>query len=134
MEVMQDSIAMHVYTIYLLLAIMVFNLITILNTDNFVKAAKKIKLATPFFHFINALIIYTGAIVAAFSHDLSPTVILMIIAAIFIMVLEIKRYKKMRVIKSDDIVLQEEFKIYSKKIYFIEIFVLIFVYIISKLF
>ncbi len=40
----------------------------------------------------------------------------------------------MRVIKSTDIELQNEFKIYAKKIYTIEVAVLIAVYIISKVF
>jgi hypothetical protein len=58
----------------------------------------------------------------------------MIPASIFLLVIEIKRYKKMRVIKSGDIQLQEEFYKYAKKIYIIEIMVLVFVYMISKVF
>ena len=45
-----------------------------------------------------------------------------------------KRYKKMMVIKHDQIDLQNEFYIYAKKIYTIEISVIIAVYIISKVF
>ena len=40
----------------------------------------------------------------------------------------------MRVIKTDQIQLQEEFVVFARKIYTIEIAVLIFVYIISKIF
>jgi hypothetical protein len=58
----------------------------------------------------------------------------MIPASIFLLVIEIKRYKKMRVIKHDQIELQNEFYAYAKKIYTIEISVIIVVYIISKVF
>jgi hypothetical protein len=89
---------------------------------------------TPLFHLCNAIIIYTGAIIAAYKHHFSFTVLLMIIASIFIMVLEIKRYKKQRVIKSDDLQRQEEFYVFAKKIYTLEIAALAITYLISKLF
>ena len=134
MDIMSESVTAHIYTIYILLGIMVFNFFVVSSVKDFVKLSKFLKIMTPLYHMINAMIIYTGAIVAAFTHDISPTVILMIAGAIFIMVIEIKRYKKMRVIKSTDITLQEEFYSYAKKIYMIEITVIIFVYIISKIF
>jgi len=74
------------------------------------------------------------AIVAFYAQVMSFTIFLMIPTAIFLLVIEIKRYKKMRVIKSKDVELQEEFYKYAKKIYTIEIMVLISVYIICKVF
>ncbi len=101
---------------------------------NFLKLAKRLRFMTPLYHSTNAVIIYTGMIVSAYAKELSLTIILMIIASIFLLVIEIKRYKKMRVIKTDQIQLQEEFVVFARKIYTIEIAVLIFVYIISKIF
>ena len=134
MDIMNDSVVTHVYTIYILLGIMVFNLFAVSVIKDFVKLSKLLRLMTPLYHMINAMIIYTGAIVAAYTKDMSPTVILMIIAGIFILVIEIKRYKKMRIIKTTDIKLQEAFFSYAKKIYLIEIAVIVFVYIISKIY
>jgi len=113
---------------------MIFNFFAVSIIKDFVKLSKLLRVMTPLYHMINAMIIYTGAIVAAFTHDISPTVILMIAAAIFIMVIEIKRYKKMRVIKSNDTTLQQEFFSYAKKIYMIEIATLVLVYTVSKIF
>ena len=134
MDIMSESVTAHIYTIYILLGIMVFNFFAVSTIKNFVKLAKLLRLMTPLYHMINAMIIYTGAIVAAYTKDMSPTVILMIAAAIFILVIEIKRYKKMRVIKTTDLKLQEEFFSYAKKIYLIEIAVIITTYIVSKIF
>ena len=71
---------------------------------------------------------------AFYAQTFSFTIALMIPASIFLLVIEIKRYKKMRVIKHDQIELQNEFYIYAKKIYTIEISVIIAVYILSKVF
>lgn len=133
MEFFSTSITTHIYSIYILVFIILFNFFNVLMVDDFVKLVKRLKIMTPIYHMINAIVAYTGAIVAAFSHDLSVTVILMIATSIFVMVLEIKRYKKQRVIKSDEIQKQIEFKKFAKKIYTMEILAIIFTYTISKL-
>ncbi|QOG11733.1 hypothetical protein [Arcobacter sp. FWKO B] len=132
MDIMASSLTTHLFTIYLLLGVMVFNLLTIINQNDFITMAKRIKFLTPIFHTLNAMVIYTGAIYAAFYHMFNFSVILMICASIAIMVLEIKRYKKLRVIKSTDLKLQEEFKYFAKKIYAFEIAIMISVYVIVK--
>ncbi|WP_298749858.1 hypothetical protein [uncultured Arcobacter sp.] len=96
--------------------------------------AKRLKFLTPLYHTLNAVIIYTGTIVAFYEKIFSFTIFIMIAASIAVMVLEIKRFKKMRVIKVADIELQEEFLKFSRKIYLIEIVIIISTYIISKIF
>ena len=134
MELMQSAIQTHVYTIYFFLAIMLFNLYSVTRERNFITLAKRLKFMTPLYHLTNAIVIYTGTIVAFYAQTFSFTIALMIPASIFLLVIEIKRFKKMRVIKHDQIQLQNDFFAYSKKIYTIEIAVIIAVYIISKVF
>ncbi|WP_228711628.1 hypothetical protein [Arcobacter arenosus] len=131
---MSGAIQTHVLAVYIFLIIMIFNFYSVISVKDFIKLAKRLKFMTPLYHFSNAVIMYTGAIVAFYATTFSFTIGLMIPASIFLLVIEIKRYKKMRVIKSDDVKLQEEFLVYAKKIYTIEIMVLIAVYIISKVF
>lgn len=133
MEFFSTSINTHVYAIMILLLIMIFNLFSVIMMDNFIKLAKRLKFMTPLYHMLNAIVAYTGAIVAAFAKDLSPTIILMIATSIFVMVLEIKRYKKQRVIKSTEKEKQDEFRRFAKKIYIMEIAAIVFTYTISKL-
>ena len=134
MELMQSAIDTHVYVIYFFLAIMLFNLYSVTTQKDFLKLAKRLKFQTPLYHLTNAIVIYTGTIVAFYAKTFSITIALMIPASIFLLVIEIKRYKKMRVIKLVDKQLQDEFYVYAKKIYTIEIMVLISIYIISKVF
>lgn len=134
MELMQSAIDTHVYVIYFFLAVMLFNLYSVTTQKDFIKLAKRLKFMTPLYHLTNAIVIYTGTIVAFYAQHFSITIALMIPASIFLLVIEIKRYKKMRVIKVADTQLQVEFYKYAKKIYTIEIGVLVAVYIISKVF
>lgn len=134
MELMQSAITTHVYVIYFFLAVMLFNLYLVVTQKDFIKLAKRLKFMTPLYHLTNAVIIYTGTIVAFYAQYFSLTIALMIPASIFLLVIEIKRYKKMRIIKTTDKQLQDEFYVYARKIYTIEISVLVLVYIISKVF
>ena len=134
MEFVDTSVTWHVYAIVILVLIMINNLFNVLKVDDYITLVKKLKIMTPIYHSMNAVVAYTGGIVAAFSHDLSITVILMLATTIFIMVLEIKRYKKMRVIKLDEIEKQNEFRKFAKKIYMMEISAVVFTYVISKIF
>lgn len=134
MELMQSAIQTHVYVIYFFILIMLFNLYSVLSVKEFLPLAKRLKFMTPLYHMTNAIVIYTGTIVAFYAQAFSFTIALMIPTAIFLLVIEIKRYKKMRVIKHDQIELQDEFRKYAKKIYMIELGVICLVYIISKVF
>jgi hypothetical protein len=134
MDFVAISVFTHALTIFFLLGVMVANYFSVANMTKFVPLALTLRKRTPFYHFLNATMAYTGMIVAAYTKDLSFTIILMSITTILLMILEIKRYKKMRIITSKDTKRQDEFIIYAKKIYTIEILVVIAVYIISKIF
>ena len=132
MELMQSVVQIHIYTIYFFLSLMLFNLYSVFREKEFIVLAKRLKFMTPLYHLTNAIVIYTGIIVAFYAQTFNFTIALMIPTSIFLLVIEIKRYKKMRIIKHDQLELQNEFFAYAKKIYIIEIFVIIAVYIISK--
>jgi len=134
MDFVATSITWHVYAIVILVLIMINNLFAVLKADDYITLVRKLKIMTPIYHSMNAVVAYTGGIVAAYSHDVSITVVLMIATTIFVMVLEIKRYKKMRVIKLSEVEKQVEFVKFAKKIYMMEIGAVMFTYIISKLF
>ncbi|RXJ99247.1 hypothetical protein CRU98_07765 [Arcobacter sp. CECT 8986] len=132
MEIMHEALTAHIYAIYLFIIIMLFNFYSVISVDDFMKLARRLKFMTPLYHLTNAVIMYSGAIIAAYAHSFSLKVILMIPASIFLMVIEIKRYKKMRVIKSSDENLQNEFRAYAKKIYKIELAVLVAVFLLVR--
>ncbi len=132
MHLMEDPTTTHIYALFLFLSIMILNLYFVLTQKNFMVLAKRLKLMTPLYHLTNAIVIYTGAIIAAYFQMFSLKIALMIAVSIFLMVLEIKRYKKQRVIKSTNTQLQEQFYIFAKKVYTAEITVLITAYLLFK--
>lgn len=91
MELMQSAITTHVYTIYFFLAIMLFNLYSVVSVKDFMKLAKRLKFMTPLYHLTNAIVMYTGAIVAFYAHAMSFTIFIMIPTSIFLLVIEIDR-------------------------------------------
>ncbi|MDC0932530.1 hypothetical protein OAR97_01655 [Arcobacteraceae bacterium] len=134
MDFVTTSITWHVYAIVILVLIMINNLFAVLKANDYITLVKKLKIMTPIFHSMNAVVAYTGGIIAAYSHDLSITILLMLSTTIFVMVLEIKRYKKMRVIKLAEVEKQAEFVKFAKKIYMMEIGAIMFTYVVSKIF
>ena len=134
MQIISLSITTHIYLIYIFSSIMFFNLILVLILKDFIKLAKLLRFMTPLYHLINAMIIYTGVIIWVTMKSFDLTILFMIIGSIFLLVIEIKRYKKMRVIISKNIQGQKEFYSYAKKIYIIELFVIFTIYLISKIF
>lgn len=132
MELMQSSVTTHIYTIGFFFLIMLFNLYSVLTVKDFIKLAKRLKFMTPLYHVTNAIIIYSGVVVSFYAHYVNAKVLIMIPTAIFLMVIEIKRYKKMRVIKSDDIKQQQNFYKFAKKVYIIEICVLTCMFFITR--
>lgn len=96
--------------------------------------ASRLKKLTPYFHAINFIVAYSGVVLSGFTRDLSWTVILMIPVSLFLMISEIKRYKKMRIIQLSDTKLQEEFKIFAQKIYTMQIIAIVLMYVVANLF
>ena len=134
MELMESAVRTHIYVICFFFLIMLFNLYSVLTQKDFITLAKRLKFMTPLYHLTNAIVIYTGTIVTFYAQSFSFKIALMISTAIFLLVIEIKRYKKMRVIKSDELTLQTDFYAYAKKIYKIELLVLATVFVICKVF
>ncbi len=133
-ELISSSTPTHVYAIFALVAIILYNYYTVSTQKEFILMAKTLKKWTPVYHSVNFVVAYMGIVLAAFTHDLSATVVLMIPTTLFLMISEIKRYKKMRVIKLDEKDKQEEFRAFAKKIYTMQLVAIVLMYTIAKLF
>jgi hypothetical protein len=133
MDIVSSSIQTHIVLIFGLFFVILFNLINELYNKSFVSMAIWLKRTTPLYHGLNFAIVYSGAIVSAYVHNLAPEIILMIPTALILMILEIKRFKKQRIIRSTDFEFQKEFRIYAKEIYKKEMILLVVVSIISLL-
>ena len=133
-QLISSSTTTHVYAIFILIAIIAFNFYTVQTETRFIFLAKRLKKVTPYFHSMNFIVAYTGAVLSGFTHDLNPTVVLMIPVTLFIMITEIKRYKRMRVIRLEDEKIQEEFKKFAKKIYTMQLIAITLMFIIARIF
>jgi uncharacterized membrane protein len=127
------AISLHLFFILALFIVICRNLYIVIGAQDFVTTYKKLQMITPIYHTINACIIFTGVVVQFFLLQFTDfTVYLMFFASIFIMVSEIKRYKKMRIIKSKEHEKQQEAYKFAKKVYVINISIIIIIYLIEK--
>jgi Cft2 family RNA processing exonuclease len=133
-QLITSSTTAHISAIFLLLAVISYNYYVVHTQKVFILLAQRLRKVMPYYHGINFAIAYTGAVLSGFTHDLSPTVILMIPTTLFLMITEIKRYKKIRVIQLKEIEKQEEFKKFAKKIYMMQVMAIAFMYMIANIF
>lgn len=127
------AIDVHIILIVSLFFVIARNLYLLLTEQNFITLAKKIRFITPIFHLLIAGILFSGIVIQFYYRDFDNIPIyVMIFATIFVMVAEIKRYKKQRVITSTEYQLQEEFKTFAKKIYFIDLGIIIVIYVLAE--
>jgi len=130
---MSQPISFHIFTIFLLVGLIVLNYFKLSTYKDINKLKIYYSKMTPFFHFVNASIAYTGALVSAYLHNIGLVVLLMIFASLFIMISEIKRYKRLRVIRSNEFELQNSFIKYAKNITYMQAVLIVVVSIISFL-
>lgn len=133
-DLVASSVLIHNISIFALLALIIYHYYVVSKVESFVQLAKKLKFTTPLFHSINAFTVYTGMVLSAYSKIFDFTTFIMIAASLFLMISEIKRYKKMRVITSADEVSQTEFKIFAKKIYKMQLAMIFIIYAICEIF
>lgn len=133
-DLVASSIITHNIAIFALLCLILYHFVIVSKTTDFISLSKKLRFTTPIFHSINAFVVYSGAVVSAYMKIFDFTVVLMMFTSLFLMISEIKRYKKMRVILSNDSKQQDEFKFFAKKIYILQLIAIFAVYIISKIF
>lgn len=126
------SLDLHLFFIFALAILIVRNLIILSFEANFIKLAKKIRFPTPAFHFLIASIMFTGVLLITLMQSFNISILLMSIFTIVIMVLEIKRYKKLRVIKTQDIELQTQFKKFAYKIYIIDLILIGVIFLVES--
>ncbi len=126
------SIKIHMIT-SILLILSQFAFFLLKQETNFIKFSKKFRNLLLIQNIILAMIAFTGLVVMAVSRFTlwNIEIVLMIFVLFLILFYQIVLYKKIRVIKSKEIDLQNDFKRYASKIYIRLIIAEIFVYVIS---
>jgi hypothetical protein len=103
----------------------IYNLYILYTKKNFIALAKRVRLFTPLYFSMIAAITLTGFNLSAFLRDFnSPHVVIMIISTLIIFIMEIKKYKKIRIIKSKEYDKHKVFIAFAKKKYYADLFLL----------
>lgn len=113
-----STIDIHFFFIILLFLVPLRNLYVLYTETNFIRLARKIRYLGPGYHILNAVNLFTGVVLmVVMNYYVGYELLLMIPTSIYILVFEIKRYKKIRRITSKDYEEQTEFIAWAKKKY-----------------
>ncbi len=113
------SIVMHYYSVVGILIVVLVNFIMLFKAQNISKYQRQMSLFTPIGSMAIGGIIFTGIVMMAAKHlDFSIENIIMIIFSLAIIILEVKRVKTLKYLKSD----LDAYKKYAQVLLFIEVF------------
>ncbi len=140
-KMFEFTINVHIIFILALAILMIRNLTILFFEENFIKLAKKIRFPTAMLHSLIAINFFTGILLMSFPIAYNLPIdsnfyimsFIMIAITLFIMIAEIKRYKRIRVIKSTETKLQQEFIKFAKKIYIIDLILIVSIFLIYKI-
>lgn len=113
-EMYNMGIVTHYYGVMAVFGVIFLNLYKLKQANNIAKYKRFNTLFNPIGSTFIGTVIFTGIIMMAAKHlDFTLENILMIAIAIYVIVLEVKRSKKLKYLKNDD---TEGFKLYQKEI------------------
>ncbi|EQB39573.1 hypothetical protein M947_06160 [Sulfurimonas hongkongensis] len=125
-EMYEMSIVIHNYSVYGILAVILFNFLMLVRADNTRAYMRFVTLFMPIGMTVIGAVIFTGVVMMAAKHlDFSVENILMILFAIVLIVLENKRSKKLQRLNKEHPDALEGHKQEAYKIFAIEIFVVL---------
>jgi len=114
-EMYNMGIVTHYYGVVAVLGVILLNLIMLKKANNIEKYKRFNTLFNPIASIFIGTVIFTGVIMMAAKHlDFTIENILMIAIAVYVIVLEVKRSKKLKYIKNDNL---EGFGLYKKDVY-----------------
>ena len=114
-EMYNISIVTHYYGVIAVFGVIFLNLYKLKQATNIAQYRRFNTLFNPIGSTFIGSVIFTGIIMMAAKHlDFTIENILMIVIAIYVIVLEVKRSKKLRFIRNDD---YDGFMIYKKEIF-----------------
>ncbi len=120
----------HLMSIFSLVALYLAMLFVLKKYANFIELIKKIKLIAPLIFMFIFNTLFTGVILFIVSEkSFSFNVLFMIIALLVVFILEIKRYKKQKVITSYNYLSQVEFIDFATKVYILDILIFALIYL-----
>ncbi len=132
-DVVLGVLAYHRFFAFLLFVPPVLGLLFLFFSRNFPYLIRRIRLLTPLYAFLIASVAFTGIVYTAILQIFNVWVIYMILLFIFLVIGEVKRYKKQRIIASYDKELQAQFIFWAKRKYMLDIIFLCLLYFLLQL-
>lgn len=120
------TVNVHLFFLLLILLIYLKNLYVLFTVNDFITLSRKIRFFGPMLHFFLSATFFLGIILSVFTKDYRSIEILIMYGLwLFFFISEIKRYKKIRSITSKEPDTQQRFIQWAKKLYGLNLLLLI---------
>jgi len=121
------SVDLHIFFVFLTLALAFVNLFIVKKCSDYVNMTKKVELFTPMYYLSLSVVIFTGLVVLAVFHfHFIHTVYMMILTSVIIIIGAFKAYGLFKLTREKDINSQIIFREFAAKKYIVDILLLIF--------
>ncbi|OHE15613.1 MAG: hypothetical protein A2540_01310 [Sulfurimonas sp. RIFOXYD2_FULL_37_8] len=125
-EMYDMSIVTHNYGVMSVFGVILINIFMLFSIKSLVKYTRAMSLFTPIVGTTIGMVVFTGVIMMAAKHlDFTVQNIAMIIFAVILIYLEVKRSKGLQNLNKKDENAFKEYRSYALKIFLIEIFVIL---------
>ncbi|MEK6658798.1 MAG: hypothetical protein AABY36_03855 [Campylobacterota bacterium] len=123
-EMYDMSIVTHNYGVMSVLGVILINIFMLLGIKNLAKYTRAMSLFTPIVGTTIGMVVFTGVVMMAAKHlDFTVQNIAMIIFAVILIYLEVKRSKGLQNLNKKDENAIKKYRAYALKIFLLEIFV-----------
>lgn len=125
-EMYDMSIVTHNWGVMSVLGVIFINIFMLFGIKNLAKYTRAVSLFTPIVGTTIGIVIFTGVVMMAAKHlDFSVQNIVMIIFAIILIYLEVKRSLRLKELNKKEVTAFESYKSYALKIFVLEILVIL---------
>lgn len=125
-EMYDMSIVTHNWGVMSVLGVIFINIFMLFGIKNLAKYTRAVSLFTPIVGTTIGIVIFTGVVMMAAKHlDFSVQNIVMIIFAIILIYLEVKRSLRLKHLNKKEVTAFESYKSYALKIFVLEILVIL---------
>ncbi len=131
-ELVSMSTDLHIFFVFLTLALAIINLIVVTRVKEYIPMTKRVELFTPLYYLSLSIVVFTGFVVLSVYHFQIKAIVYLMMASVLVMIYSaFKTHKKFKRTRVKDIESQITYRNFAANKYKVDIAILIFVIILS---
>ncbi len=131
-ELVSMSVQIHIFFVFLTLALAVINLFVVKSCSDYIAMTKKFELFSPLYYLSLSVVVFTGSVVlAVFKFHANHAVYLMVFTSAVVIIGAFKAHKLFKKTRVKDVNTQEIFRKFAGKKYLVDIVLMLITVILA---